>query len=212
MKLFKRKHSHLTKDFQTFMNDYFTGHPMIRSRGEEDTSVWDRLKGDELEIAKNKILDELPSDHEYLMRAASLFKDVRAISKLEWTAINGIDVHSRCFAAKILFDWIGYNEYFKNLDEVFKSDNQWSKTNLSFWIHGLDEELALKYFWLAMNDTDSFVRFCAYTVLENYYGRSKFLKDGSEIRYFTDEEVFNNKKLFNERQEELKIIIKQWKV
>ena len=42
------------------------------------------------------------------------------------------------------------NKYFQNLDEVFKSDNQWSKTSLSFWIHGLDEELALKYFWLAM--------------------------------------------------------------
>ena len=124
MKLFGKKHKTESKDFQTFMNDYFTGHSMIRARGEEDATVWNRLKGEELEIAKQKILDELPSDQEYLMRAVSQFRDERAITKLEWTAENGKNEHSRCYAAKILFDWVGYDKYFEKLDQVFKSDSQ----------------------------------------------------------------------------------------
>lgn len=205
MKLFGIKHKDQSKDFETFMNDYFTGHSMIRSRGEEDTTVWNRLKGEELEIAKQKILDELPSDQEYLMKAVAQFKDERAITKLEWTAENGKDEHSRCYAAKILYDWIGYDKYFDRLDEIFKSDSQWSKTSLGLWINGLDEEKALKYFWIAMNDADSFVRYSAYGSLENYYGVWKFRKDGSEIKYFTDEEVYQDKELFQKRQDELKI-------
>lgn len=211
MKLFGKKHKTESKDFKTFMSDYFTGHPMIRDRGEEDTKVWSRLKGEELEIAKQKVLDELPSDQEYLMRAVAQFKDDRAIPKLQWTAENGKTEHSRCYAAKILFDWIGYDNYFDKLDEVFKSDNQWSKTSLGYWISGLKEEDALKYFWTAMNDTDSFVRFCSYGALENYYGIRKFRKDGFEIKYFTDDEVYHDKELFKQRQMELKEKIEKWK-
>lgn len=211
MKLFGRKHKNKSKDFQTFMNDYFTGHPMIRTRVEEDTTVWNRLKGEELEIAKQKILDELPSDQEYLMRAVAQFKDERAIPKLEWTAENGRSEHSRCYAAKILYDWIGYDSYFEKLDEVFRSENQWSKTSLGFWINGLDEEDALRCFWTAMNDPDSFVRYCAYEALEKYFGVWKYRKDGGEIKYFTDDEVYDDNTLYQKRQSELKDKIKKWK-
>ena len=211
MKLFGKKHKTESKDFQTFMNDYFTGHSMIRARGEEDTSVWSRLKGEEFEIAKQKILDELPSDQEYLMRAVAQFRDKRAIPKLEWTAEKGKTEHSRCYAAKILFDWIGYDKYFEKLDQVFNSDNQWSKTSLGYWINGLKEEDALKYFWTAMNDSDSFVRYSSYGALENYYGVWKFRKDGSEIKYFTDDEVYQDEELFEERKVELKQKIVKWK-
>ena len=31
--------SNPSKDFLQFLSDYFTGHPMIRGRGEEDISV-----------------------------------------------------------------------------------------------------------------------------------------------------------------------------
>lgn len=211
MKLFSKKLKTESKDFQTFMNDYFTGHSMIRARGEEDIAVWSRLKGEELEIAKQKILDELPSDQEYLMRAVAQFRDERAIPKLEWTAENGKTEHSRCYAAKILLDWIGYDKYFEKLDQVFKSGSQWSKTSLGYWISGLKEEDALKYFWTAMNDSDSFVRYCSYGALENYYGVWKFRNDGSEIKYFTDDEVYKNKELFQQRQAELKEKIEKWK-
>lgn len=211
MKLFGKKHRTESKDFQTFMNDYFTGHSMIRSRGEEDTTVWSRLKGAELENAKQRILDELPSDQEYLMRAVAQFKDERAIPKLKWTAENGKSDHSRCYAAKILYDWVGYENYFDKLDEVFKSDNQWSKTSLGYWISGLKEEDALKYFWIAMNDSDSFVRYSSYGSLERYYGVWNPRKDGNVIKYFTDDEVYKDKELFQQRQAELKEKIKKWK-
>jgi hypothetical protein len=201
----------MSSDLQKFLNDYFTGHPMIRLRGEEDITIWNKLKGEELEFAKQKILDELPSDQEYLMRAVSIFRDNRAIPKLEWTAENGKNEHTRCFASKILFDWIGYDQYFQKLDEVFKSNSQWSKTSLEYWIRGLEEDKAHRYFWLAMNDVDSFVRFSAYSALENYYGIYSFRTNGSEIKYFTDEDVYQNKPLFQSRQAELKEKIKQWK-
>lgn len=55
-----------------------------------------------------------------------------------------------------------------------------------------------------MNDKDNFVRFCSYGALENYYGIRKIRTDGFEIKYFTDEEVYMNKKLFHERQGKLK--------
>lgn len=206
-----KKNQTQSKDFQTFMHDYFTGHSMIRTRGEEDTTVWNRLKEEELKIAKQKILDELPSDYEYLMRAVAQFRDERAIPKLEWTAENGANEHSRCYAAKVLFDWVGYHAYFDRLDEVFKSGSQWSKINLDYWIKGLKEEDALKYFWTAMNDPDSFVRYRSYRALENYYGVRQFRKDGSEIKYFTDNSVFQDKILFEKRKAELKRKIERWK-
>ena len=200
-----------SEDYKKFLNDYFTGHPMIRGRGEEDTTVWEKLKGDELEQAKLKVLDELPSNQECYMRAASIFRDERAIDKLKQTSEHGDNVHSRAYAAKILFDWLGYDDYFKRLDEVFESDDQWSKTSLGLWIHGLKEEEALKYFWKAMNDKDSFVRFCSYEAIEFYYGIRKNRTDGFSIKYFTDEEVYLDKKLFEERQAELKEKIETWK-
>lgn len=200
-----------SEDYEKFIYDYFTGPPMIRARGEEDTSVWEKLKGDELEKAKQKILDELPSNQVCYMRAASIFRDERAIDKLKQISEDGDNVHSRAYAAKILFDWIGYEDYFKRLNEVFESDDQWSKTNLGFWIHGLNEEAALKYFWKAMNDKDSFVRFCSYEAIEFYYGIRKKRTDGFSIKYFTDEEVYQDKKLFEERQAELKKIIESWR-
>ena len=200
-----------SKDYKKFLYDYFTGPPMIRARGEEDTSVWEKLKGEELENAKQKILDELPSNQVCYMRAASIFRDERAIEKLKQTSVHGDNVHSRAYAAKILFDWIGYDDYFKRLDDVFESDDQWSKTSLGLWIKGLKEEDALKYFWKAMNDKDSFVRFCSYEALEFYYGIRMKRTDGFSIKYFTDEEVYQDKKLFEERQAELKEKIEGWK-
>lgn len=145
------------------------------------------------------------------MRAVAHFKDERAIEKLEWTAANGKSEHSRCYAAKILFDLIGYDKYFEKLNAVFDSDNSYSKASLGFWIKGLEEERALKYFWKAMNDSGSFVRYSAYGALENYYGIRMLRKDDSEIKYFTDEEVYQDKERFHKRQKELKKKIRKWK-
>lgn len=210
-KIFGRKTEDHSEDYEKFLYDYFTGPQMIRGRGEEDTNVWNRLKGEELDKAIQKVLDVLPSNEECYMRAASIFKDQRAIEKLKQTADTGKDIHARAFAAKILYDWVGYDKYFQRLDDVFNSNNQWSKTSLHFWIKGLKEEDALKYFWKAMNDPDDFVRFCSYGSIEYYFGIKKFRNDGSEILYFTEQKVFENKELFNSRQEELKLKIQEWK-
>ena len=183
---------------------------MIRMRGEEDLSVWERLQGAELEKAKQMILDVLPGNQECYMRAVSITKDKRAIDKLKITADDARDLHARAYAAKILFDWTGYKDYEQILDEVFESDNQWSKTSLDYWIAGLPENLALKYFRKAMNDKDSFVRYCAYEALERYYGVWEFRNSGVEIKYFTDEEVYQDKEIFLSRQKELEEKIRLW--
>lgn len=68
-------------DFKKFEYNYFTGPWMIRARHEEDTTVWNKLKGEELEKAKQMILDALPSDRTCYMFAASITRDERAIEK-----------------------------------------------------------------------------------------------------------------------------------
>ncbi len=163
-------------------------------------------------MAKQKIIEELPSDQEYFMRAVAQFRDERALPMLTWTAEKGRTEHSRCYAAKVLYDWVGYDQYFERLEDVLKYGSQWSKINLDYWISGLDEENALKYFWRAMNDSDGFVRFCAYNALQKYYGVWRFRNDGgAEERYFTGEAVYDNKELFETRKAELKNRIEEWK-
>jgi len=39
-------------DFKKFLHQYVTGSTWIRSRGEEDVTVWEKLKGNELEALK----------------------------------------------------------------------------------------------------------------------------------------------------------------
>ena len=211
MTVFKKDQKTRSKDYQTFLNDYVTGSPVIRTRGEEDITVWNRLSGEELEMAKQKILDALPSDEDYLIRAVAQFRDERAIPKLQWTAENGKSVYARCYAAKTLHDWIGYDVYFEKLDDVYRSNNQWAKINLRFWISELNEEEALTYFWKAMGDPDHFVRFNACEALAHYYGIHKIHNDGLDISYYTGQEVFQDKALFQKRKNELKDLIKSWK-
>ncbi|XOV68282.1 MAG: HEAT repeat domain-containing protein [Fluviicola sp.] len=200
-----------SKVYETFLHDYFTGHSMIRGRREEDTSVWDKLKGGELEAAKLKIIDNLDTYDESYIRAAGIFRDARAIEPLKEIADKGPNLHLRLYAAKTLHDWVGFDNYVEMLETAFDKAKQFTKTDLAYWIHGLDEEIALKFFWKAMNDADSFVRYCAYGALEHYYGIGKFRKDGFHIKYYTDEEVYQNKELFEQRQAELKEEIKSWK-
>jgi len=210
-KLLGQNKSGHSKDFETFLHDYFTGHGMIRGRREEDTSVWEKLKGDELESAKLKIIESLDTFDESYIRAAGIFKDDRAIKPLKEIAKKGPNIHIKLYAAKTLYNWVGFENYDEMLDNAFDEAGQFTKTDLSFWINGLDEETALKFFWKAMNDPDSFVRYCSYGALEHYYGIWKFRNDGFEIKYYTDEEVYQDKELFQQRQAELKEKIKKWK-
>jgi hypothetical protein len=44
-KIFSEEKEEYSKDYEWFLNDYFTENSMIRSHGEEDTTIWKRHKG-----------------------------------------------------------------------------------------------------------------------------------------------------------------------
>ena len=199
-----------SKEYKTFLHDYFTGNSMIRGRREEDTSVWKKLKGEELEKAKLKIIKNLTTFDESYIRAAGIFRDQRAIKPLQEIAKECINIHIKLCAAKTLFNWVGFDGYLALLTKYFDKASNFTKTDLAFWIQGLDREMALFFFWKAMNDSDSFVRYCSYEALEMYFGVWEIRKDGFHIKYFTDEEVYQDKALFKARQAELKERIKEW--
>ena len=113
-----------SETFKLFLYHYVTGSTWIRSRGEEDITVWEKLEGDELEIAKQIILDELKTvpDVSYI-RAVGFFKDKRAIPILEHL-INTYPqkfIAEKMHATKVLFNWIGYVDYVSILEKACRS-------------------------------------------------------------------------------------------
>ena len=205
-----------SKDFRQFLYDYFTGSAMIRGRVEEDTAVWKRLKGEELEIAKQMILDNLGNDTAY-MRAISIFRDERGIPLLENIAVTQTNRHhyyARLYAAKVLYDWVGYEPYIKMLAAMLPKSGNYSKTSLDMWIYGLDEDLAVHYILLMIRDEDSFVRWCAYGTFRRYFNLGDDLLDGfksekeqeeryKETNYYIGEDVYADQELFEARFKEL---------
>jgi len=133
--------------FELFLHHYVTGDTWIRSRGEEDISVWDKLKGYELEIAKQIILDELKivPDSSYI-RAVSIFKDERAIPTLK----KIVETYSEKYileklrAAKILYDFVGYKDYIPMLEDACRNrDNglhNYFKYFINQYIEGLEKK------------------------------------------------------------------------
>jgi len=124
--------------FQRFLHDYVTGSPWIRSRGDEDVSVWNKLQGDELDVAKQIILDELQiiPDDSY-MRAVSIFKDNRAIPIL-MTLINTLShIDLKLLAAKSLYDLTGYKDYVPMLENACKSQDMKLRSYLKYSIEVL---------------------------------------------------------------------------
>ena len=205
-----------SKDFRQFLYEYFTGSDMICGRVEEDTTVWERLKGEELETAKQMILDNLAYDTAY-MRAIDVFRDERGIPLLENIAVTKTNRHyyyERLYAAKILYDWVGYEPYIEMLAAMLPKSSNYSKTSLDMWIHGLDENLAVHYILLMMRDEDSFVRWCAYGAFKRYFKLGDDLLDRplsvkeqrkryEENKYYTDDDVYADKELFEARFMEL---------
>ena len=137
-----------SETFKLFLHHYVTGSIWIRSRGEEDVSVWEKLKDNELEVAKQIIIDELKIvlDFSYI-RAVGFFRDKRAIPLLK----NIIDTYpkkwiaEKLFAAKVLYDWVGYDDYISMLEAVCQNradDMMYSylKVSIDQFIEGLNEE------------------------------------------------------------------------
>ena len=135
--------------FNLFLQHYAIDGIWIRSRGEEDISVWDKLKGDELDIAKQIILDGLKMvpDISY-MRAVSIFKDERAIPILRniiETYYSEKYIGEKLIAAKVLYDWVGYEDYISMLENACKNQDNYMvynylKWRISIFTSGLDEK------------------------------------------------------------------------
>ena len=131
--------------FKLFIDHYVLGDIWIRSRGDEDTSVWSKLKGNELEIAKQIILDELKiiPDESYL-RAVSIFKDDRAIPILELLIESLSHSDQKLLAAKSLYDLTGYQDYIPMLETICnnrENDMLYSylKYSIGQFVSGLEE-------------------------------------------------------------------------
>lgn len=207
-----------SEDFSRFLSDYFTGHPMIRGRGEEDMSVWERLSGEELETAKQMILENLGHDSAYI-RAVGIFRDDRGIPLLEnlvETLLDDRFNYERLFAAKVLYNWIGYAPYVKLLESILPNGDEWIKTQLVYWIDGIDKSLATHYIFLILRDESSFVRWCTYDTYKQFFnlggielhvqmslGLEEQKKIYDENKYYTGDDVYSDKELFESRMREL---------
>lgn len=215
-------------DFESFLNDYFTGSGMIRARNEEDTTVWKRLHGKELSVAKDMILDNLGHNTAY-MQAIGIFRDERGIPLLE----NFIQKYRNSdeftyevlTAAKILYDWVSFPDYFVLLDQYLPTADEYVKTSLSRWISGITPCKAEHYIFMMLNDDNGFVRFCALNSFIQYYDypdalmeKDKYpdLNNNAEIAlgqlvklkdYYIEQRVYEDKPLFNQRLEELRSLI-----
>ena len=191
---------------------------MIRGRGEEDCSVWARLTGDELEIAKQMIFENLGHDSAYI-RAIGTFRDNRGIPLLENLIETYLDdrfVYERLYAAKTLYDWTGYPPYLALLEAILPIGGNWTKTQLDYWINGIDEALVSRYIFMMLRDEDQFVRWCAYDTYKRYFNlgvvelhermglgvdEQKALYE--ENKHYTGDDVYSNPVLFESRIKEL---------
>jgi len=115
------KIKNISNDFKKFLQDYVIGDTFIRGRGEEDVTVWKKLKGDELEAAKNIIINELNiiPDTSYI-RAVGYFRDERAIPVLEKMIANLPEEYlfEKLEVGKVLYEWKVCEKYLYMLEKA----------------------------------------------------------------------------------------------
>ena len=189
--------------FQLFLKDYFTGNPMIRGRGEEDQTVWAKLDGKEREVAVQMILDNFGHDSAYI-RAAGLFKDVRALPMLKNLIEELPETHNyeKLLAARVLYDWKNDEDYLSVLSQILPDSSDYIKINLKMWVDGLDRETAVHYIFMMLYDKSSFVRWCAYGTLLYYIKLGNQQYD--DTKYYTSNDVYADSELFKKRIQELR--------
>lgn len=136
--------SHQSPDFIYFLHQYILRSALSRCSGEEDTNVWNRLNGEELEVAKDIIIDELKvvQDESYI-RAVRYFRDSRAIPVLKGIIDSTDSIEIKLIAAKVLYDWVGYDNYFSLLKEACidtnKTIHSYMHVSIGEFIRGLSE-------------------------------------------------------------------------
>jgi hypothetical protein len=135
-------------DFKQFLKQYVTGSIWVRSRGEEDISVWGKLRGDELDVAKKIIINELDivPDSSYI-RAVGYFRDPQAVPVLKKIAqdLPAEYLAEKLLAAKVLYDWIGYVNYQSMLETACKNSKgiylDYLKISINEYTRGLSNEM-----------------------------------------------------------------------
>lgn len=116
-----KKFRNPTEHYKRFLYHYVQSPAKIAGRGEEDIFIWEKLQGEELETAKSYILSSLREEpHVYAIRAISIIKDPLAIPLLEEIIQNCPDrfIIEKIYAARVLYDWIGYEKYVGLIKEI----------------------------------------------------------------------------------------------
>ncbi|MBK9525686.1 MAG: hypothetical protein IPO39_13355 [Bacteroidetes bacterium] len=197
---------HPTEDFKQFLYEYFD-ETMIGGRREEDSSILMRLTGQEKEAAEQLILDNLGTKAEWLIRAAGNMKIKSAIPILQNIFNTTTDLHTRMYIAKTLNDWIGFPDFVKILDHTMDNGNDFSKHDIVYYAIKLEKQDALRLIFKGLQDKDSFVRWLAFDALTHY--RKIPEQTFEQKKYYTGEEVYQDKTIFEQRLKTLRQEVEQ---
>ena len=190
-----------SKDFQEFLMQYFDD-PMYGLRKEQDRTVLKRLNGLEKQVADNLVLANLNTNAEWLIEAASGLKIDAAIPILIDKYKKANELATKLTIAKSLYDWIGFEEYIGILNQVMDSDKSFYKQEVVFYAVALDKQNAVDIIFKGLSDKDDFTRWIAFKALSIY--RKKPEPTYEENKYYTDELVYNDKKVFESRLNDLR--------
>lgn len=199
---------HPTEDFRQFLLQYFD-ETMYGARREEDSSILRRLIGQEKEVAEQLILDNLNTKAEWLIRAAGNMKIKSAIPILHDIFNTTTDLHIRMYIGKTLNDWVGFPDFVELLDYTMDNGSDFSKHDIVYFAIKLDKQDALRLIFKGLRDKDSFVRWLAYDALTHYRGIPE--QTFEQKKFYTGEEVYNDKTIFEQRLKTLRREVEQEK-
>ena len=112
------------------------------------------------------------------------------------------ELATKLIIAKSLYDWIGFEEYIGILNQVMDSDKSFNKQEVVFYALALDKQNAVDIIFKGLSDKDDFTRWIAFKALSIY--RKKPEPTYEENKYYTDELVYNDKKVFESRLNDLR--------
>lgn len=190
-----------SQDFQDFLTQYFD-EPMYGLRREQDIEILKRLHGLEKDIADEIVLTNLHTNAEWLVEAVSELKINAAIPFLKQKYEDATELGTKLTIAKTLYDWIGFENYIDILYKVMDSDESFYKQDVVYYAIALDNRNTLDLIFKGLTDKDNFTRWLAFKALAIF--RKKDEPTYKENKYFTDEIVYKDKKLFEERLKELR--------